>query len=160
MEIVYRPIGMVHSPLKSREGAPIQGHADPSVIGTVEVFEAFADGLMDVDGFSHLILLYHFHRSTDYRLRMKPFMDDHEHGVFAIRAPKRPNPIGLSVVRLDRVDGRMLTVGQLDVLDQTPVLDIKPFVPAFDHREGARCGWMEPHLAQGVAGRVSDDRFK
>ena len=115
---------------------------------------------MDLEGFSHLILLYHFHRSQGYELRVKPYLEDVEHGVFAVRAPKRPNAIGLSVVRLERREKAVLFVAELDVLDQTPLLDIKPYVPYFDDRLEARCGWMERHFASGEIRVRADDRFE
>jgi len=159
MRIVYHPIGVIHSPLTSREGAPIQGGLAPETRGQVEVFPEYEDGLLDLEGFSHIILLYHFHLSKGFQLRTVPFLDDAQHGVFAIRAPKRPNPIGFSVVRLEKLEGRILNVAELDVIDQTPLLDIKPYVPAFDHRPKARCGWLERHLASGKPRTKADDRF-
>lgn len=160
MDLIYQPIGVIHSPLTSREGAPIQGGLAPEVQGRVEIFPEYEDGLLDLEDFSHIILLYHFHLSKGYKLKAMPFIENVEHGVFAIRAPRRPNPIGMSVVRLEKRDGRFLHVAELDILDQTPLLDIKPYVPAFDHRSEARCGWLEKHLASGKVRTHSDSRFK
>lgn len=159
MEIVYNPIGIIHSPLTKREDSPIQGRLAPDVKGRIEIYPEYEEGLLDLDGFSHLIILYHFHLSQGYKLRAKPFLDDKEHGVFAIRAPKRPNPIGLSIIKLDKVEGRILHVSELDVLDQTPLLDIKPYVSAFDHRDNVRDGWVEKCMGEGHRTHA-DDRFK
>jgi tRNA-Thr(GGU) m(6)t(6)A37 methyltransferase TsaA len=108
----------------------------------VEVYDDYVEGLADLDGFSHIILLYHFHESSGYRLRVKPFLDNQKRGLFATRAPWRPNPIGLSVVRLVQVEGSKLTVEDVDILDNTPLLDIKPYVPEFDQRTKTRLGWL------------------
>lgn len=137
-------IGIIRTPHKTREGTPIQPPGAKGVIGTVEVDPAFAEGLCDLDGFSHVILLYHFHLSEGHKLTIRPFLDQSTHGVFSTRAPRRPIPIGLSVVRLVSVSGCTLTVEGVDMVDETPLLDIKPFVPAFDVPEGGvRTGWLE-----------------
>ena len=159
MDITYHPVGIVHSPLTEKVGAPIQGRLAPETRGQLEVFPEFEEGLLDVEGFSHLIILYHFHLSRDFRLKTRPFLEDVEHGVFSMRAPQRPNPIGLSVVRLEKREGRFLWVAELDVLDETPLLDIKPYVPAFDHRPDAVCGWMDKHIHDGLQRPRADDRF-
>jgi tRNA-Thr(GGU) m(6)t(6)A37 methyltransferase TsaA len=158
-EIRYRPIGVIRSPFKEAEGMPIQPAAAAGIAGTVELKPEFAAGLKDIEGFSHLILIYHFHRVEGYSLEVKPFLDDILHGVFATRAPKRPNPIGISVVRLVRVEERVLHIEGVDILDGTPLLDIKPYVPEFDAVAAERTGWLA-----GKAGRVrgmrADGRFK
>jgi tRNA-Thr(GGU) m(6)t(6)A37 methyltransferase TsaA len=136
-------IGVVRSPYKQPSGAPIQGAFAPEGEGTVEVYEEFAAGLADLEGFSHIWLIYLFHLSQGYKLRVVPFMDDVERGLFATRAPRRPNPIGLSLVRLLRVEGPVLHLAEIDVVDGTPVLDIKPYSPQIDSRSGVRCGWLE-----------------
>ncbi len=141
--IVYRSIGVIHTPFKELENMPIQPSGAAGVRGTVELFPEFADGLKDLDGFSHLILLYHFHESRGYKLIVTPFLDSEPRGVFATRAPKRPNPIGLSIVRLVQVRGYTLDIENVDILDGTPLLDIKPYVPEFDHQENCRIGWLE-----------------
>lgn len=140
--IIYRPIGVIRSPFKEPRGTPIQPPAAADVEGTVEVFPEYVEGLKDLDGFSHIILLYHFHLSKKSPLRVKPYMDDEAHGVFAMRGPSRPNPIGLSIVRLKEVEGPLLRVRDLDIVDGTPVLDIKPYVPQFDARDAERIGWL------------------
>jgi tRNA-Thr(GGU) m(6)t(6)A37 methyltransferase TsaA len=145
-EITYSPIGVVHSPFKEPKGTPIQPPSAEGVAGTVEVFPECVEGLKDLDGFSHIILLYHFHLSKESPLRVKPFMDDEVHGVFAMRGPSRPNPIGLSVVRLVRVEGNVLHIEGVDIVDGTPLLDIKPYVPEFDARDVERIGWLEEQV--------------
>ena len=142
MDIVMRPIGVIRSPFTKRDETPIQA-ARSQAVGSVEVYPAFAEGLRDLEGFSHLHLLYAFHESSGYDLRAKPFLDDQEHGVFATRHPRRPNPIGMSIVRLVSRQGNVLTVEGVDVLDGTPLLDIKPYVPEFDIRNDVRTGWYE-----------------
>ena len=158
VEIRYRPIGVIHSPFKRVEGVPIQPKGAAGIRGTVEVFPEFVKGLKDLEGFSHIILVYHFHRVSGYQLEVVPFLDRRPHGVFATRAPKRPNAIGLSVVRLVEVKGRVLEVEGVDVLDGTPLLDIKPYVPEFDVYEVERVGWLEG-VRKGVRQCRSDGRF-
>jgi tRNA-Thr(GGU) m(6)t(6)A37 methyltransferase TsaA len=158
MKIEYEPIGVIHSPFTELAGMPIQPAGAAGVKGTVEVFPAFAEGIRDLDGFSHVILLYHFHRATGCDLIVRPFMDSEPRGVFATRAPKRPNPIGLSVVRLRRIEGLMLHVENVDILDGTPLLDIKPYVPEFDQLVADRVGWLDRPRGT-VRKKKSDDRF-
>lgn len=122
---------------------PIQPSGAVGVRGTVEVFEDFQAGLKDLDGFSHIILLYYFHRSRSFDLQVVPFMDSQPRGLFATRAPKRPNPIGLSIVRLDRIEGGVLHIQNVDILDNTPLLDIKPYVPEFDAQVNVRTGCIK-----------------
>lgn len=141
--VTYHPIGVIHGPHVDPKTTPIQPVFAKGVQGRVEVFPEYAEGLDDLDGFSHVYLIYHFDRSPGARLKVKPFLQDTPRGVFATRAPARPNPIGFSVVRLLRRDGATLFVEDLDVLDGTPLLDIKPFVTRFDFRQGARCGWQD-----------------
>jgi tRNA (adenine37-N6)-methyltransferase len=143
MEIILRPIGVIHSPFTEKENTPIQS-VRSEAIGWVEVYPEFADGLKDIEELSHIHLLYLFHQSSGYKLHVKPFLDDREHGIFATRYPYRPNQIGLSTVRLlSRQENRLTIVG-VDVLDLTPLLDIKPYVPDFDVRtEDVRTGWYE-----------------
>jgi len=159
MKIEYAPIGIIHSPFRELKGMPIQSAGAAGIKGTVEVFEDFQAGLMDLDGFSHIILLYHFHRSHGFKLHVVPFLDSRLRGLFATRAPRRPNPIGLSVVRLDRIEGGVLHIENVDILDGTPLLDIKPFVPQFDTQGEIRTGWLEK-ASKTSSSRKSDDRFK
>ena len=158
-EIKYTPVGVVHSPFKNVKGMPIQTVGAKGVGGILEIEPQYQDGLKDLEGFSHIILIYHFHRSKGYSLQVKPFMDDDVRGVFATRAPQRPNPIGISVVKLEKVQGRMIFIEDVDILDGTPLLDIKPFVPEFDVREVERTGWLSKKA--GKAHRVrADERFR
>lgn len=159
MMIIFRPIGTIHSPFSEREGMPIQPKGAEDVPGTVELLPEFAEGLKDLDGFSHVILLYHFHLSEGFSLTVTPFMDTEKRGLFSTRAPKRPNPIGLSIVRLVAVKNTTLDILDVDVLDGTPLLDIKPFTPAFDLPSGEiRSGWIEKKAGE-VKGKRADGRF-
>ncbi|MGI6657023.1 MAG: tRNA (N6-threonylcarbamoyladenosine(37)-N6)-methyltransferase TrmO [Desulfobulbus sp.] len=156
-----QPIGLIHTPFTQRDNMPIQPAGATDVQGTIEILPAFRPGLRDLDGFSHIILLYHFHRSEGFALEIVPFMDTTPRGLFATRAPRRPNPIGLSTVRLDKVDLEqgLLAVRGVDILDGTPLLDIKPYVPEFDPpRSEVRAGWLE-QARKTVGERRSDERF-
>jgi tRNA-Thr(GGU) m(6)t(6)A37 methyltransferase TsaA len=157
-EIKYKPIGVIHSPFKDIEGMPIQPTGAKGVTGTVEVFAEYCAGLKDIGGFSHIILIYHFHLSKGYSLEVKPFMDEETHGVFAMRAPARPNPIGISAVRLVEVKGCTLHIEDVDIVDGTPLLDIKPYVPDFDWRAAGRIGWLS-EKSRNVHQKRSDRRF-
>jgi tRNA-Thr(GGU) m(6)t(6)A37 methyltransferase TsaA len=158
MDILYSPIGIIHSPFHALSGMPIQPSSETSAPGTIELEPEFAPGLKDLDGFSHIILIYHLHRSQRVTLRVVPFLDSQAHGVFATRAPNRPNPIGLSVVKLTHVDNNILHVENLDVLDGTPLLDIKPYVPEFDTPPEFKLGWLEK-VKGNVRTTRSDGRF-
>lgn len=142
MEFIMRPIGVIHSPFLTKQETPIQPTRSQAR-GQVEVYPEFSEGLQDVEGFSHLILLYAFHQSGQYELRVKPFLDDQLRGLFATRYPSRPNPLGLSIVRLVVRQANLLEIEGVDVLDGTPLLDIKPYVPDFDIRFETRTGWYE-----------------
>lgn len=154
-----KPIGTIHTPFTDPAGMPIQPAGACGVKGTVEVLEEYRPGLKDLAGFSHVILLYHFHRSAGFKLHVVPFMDSEPRGVFATRAPKRPNPIGISIVQLDRIENGILHVQNVDMLDGTPLFDIKPYVPEFDHQTDVRTGWLD-HVGKTVAEKKADDRFK
>jgi len=154
----FRPIGTIHSPHKELQGMPIQPSGAADITGSVHVLEEFADGLKDLEGFSHIILIYAFHASNGYDLQVTPFMDSETHGLFATRAPRRPNPIGLSVVNLIQRKGPILTIGGVDILDGTPLLDIKPFVPLFDSPKTTSTGWLEANASKSEQLR-SDGRF-
>jgi len=159
MEYIFKTIGIIRSPYHSKQGMPIQGAFKPEGEGKVEVFEPYVEGLQDLEGFSHLILIYAFHLSEGYELLCRPYMEERFHGVFSTRAPRRPNPVGLSVVKLLRREGSLLHISEVDVIDGTPLLDIKPYVPHFDERPNARVGWMEKSFRSGHFRKVSDDRF-
>jgi len=155
-KVVYRPIGIIHTGFRDKVEAPIQGVFARAAKGVVEVFPEYADGLKDIEGFSHIILIYHFHLADGYSLVSMPFLEEEQHGIFAIRHFKRPNPIGLSIVRLECVRGNKLEISEVDIIDGTPLLDIKPFVPQFDNRPDAKSGWLgNPHLdmVKGESGR-------
>ncbi|MEA3254018.1 MAG: tRNA (N6-threonylcarbamoyladenosine(37)-N6)-methyltransferase TrmO [Chloroflexota bacterium] len=157
-EIKYQPIGVIHSPFKEPKGTPIQPAAAEGIDGVVEVFPEYADGLKDVEGFSHIILIYHFHLSGQSQLRVKPYMDGKTHGVFAMRGPSRPNPIGISEVRLMGVEGNILHIRDVDIVDGTPLLDIKPYVPQFDVREVEKIGWLGENVHK-LSVSKDDGRF-
>jgi tRNA-Thr(GGU) m(6)t(6)A37 methyltransferase TsaA len=158
VKIEYHPIGVIRSPFQQIEGMPIQPVGASSIKGRVELFPEYEAGLKDLDGFSHIILLYHFHRVQESKLIVTPFMDTEPRGLFSTRAPKRPNPIGLSVVRLLQVAGMVLHVENVDILDGTPLLDIKPYTPQFDQYPVDRIGWLE-RAKDKVKGKRSDRRF-
>jgi tRNA-Thr(GGU) m(6)t(6)A37 methyltransferase TsaA len=158
MKIEYQAIGIIHTPFTHLNQMPIQPTGESSAPGYAEVFPEFAEGLKDVDGFSHLILIYHLHRASNAKLTVTPFLDSVPRGVFSTRAPTRPNPIGLSVVNLLAIQENVLRFSNLDVLDGTPLLDIKPYIPDFDSPQDVRTGWFE--RARGsVRSMRSDDRF-
>jgi tRNA-Thr(GGU) m(6)t(6)A37 methyltransferase TsaA len=158
MAITYHPIGVLHTPFQDLRDMPIQPTGVASAPGAAEIFPEYADGLQDLDGFSHIILLYHLHQVHNVALRVVPFLGSEPRGIFATRAPSRPNPIGLSVVRLLRVEGRTLHLGNVDILDGTPLLDVKPYVPGFDRPARARAGWLQARQ-RDVKTRRSDSRF-
>ncbi len=156
-KITFQPIGVINTPHKEPEGTPIQPPVS-AARGTVEVFPEFIEGLKDIDGFSHLALLFHCHRAGDFKLLVEPFMDDTPRGVFATRAPSRPNSIGLSVVKLVEVKNNKLVVEGVDMLDKTPLLDIKPHVPAMEDRENIKTGWLEENI-KNMPEVTDDGRF-
>jgi tRNA-Thr(GGU) m(6)t(6)A37 methyltransferase TsaA len=157
-EIIFRPIGIINTPFQLPEGMPIQPSAAEGEKGSVVLDPEYQSGLDDLEGFSHIVLLYFFHRAGEYNLKLKPFLDDVKRGVFATRAPRRPNGIGISVVELVNVSGNILEIQNVDMLDGTPLLDIKPYVPDFDQIDEVRIGWLEK--ARGsMRGKMADDRF-
>ena len=157
-DISYKPIGIIRSPFSEIKGMPIQPSGAKGIKGTIELMPEFAEGLQDLEGFSHIILIYHLHLSTSFSLKVKPFLDDQLRGVFATRAPRRPNPIGLSVVRLKEIKGNILHIEDIDIVDGTPLLDIKPYVPAFEVQEAVRIGWLSEKAGRASRER-SDGRF-
>lgn len=156
--ITYKPIGIIHSPFKEIKGIPIQPKVAQDTAGKIEIFENYTDGLKDLAGFSHIILLYHFHLLKNTKLIVKPYMDDALHGVFSTRAPSRPNPIGLSIVRLTKITDNMLYVVNIDIVDNTPLLDIKPYVPQFDAWKANEIGWLEKNIDK-LPNTRDDGRF-
>ncbi len=157
-EITFRPVGLIHSPFKEPIGTPIQASGAEGIRGEIEVFPEFARGLKDLEDFSHIILIYHLHLVKDQDLLVKPFLDNHKHGIFATRAPGRPNPIGISVVRLENIEGNILTVQDFDIVDGTPLLDIKPFISEFDYRQVTKNGWYKENVHQ-LSESKDDGRF-
>ncbi len=157
--IIYQPIGVIHTPYTSPQGMPIQPRGAQGSRGHIDLNKDFVEGLKDVDGFSHLILIYSFHLAIEWSALVKPFMDNQLHGVFATRAPNRPNPVGLSIVTLERIENNRLYISNVDMLDGTPLIDIKPFIPQFDWIEGdVRIGWFSANISE-VESKRSDARF-
>lgn len=147
--ITVYPIGFVHSPYAESKGTPIQGVFAENVDAWVELEDRYVPGLKDLDGFSHAILLYHFSQSKREEIVARPYLETQEHGIFAIRSPYRPNHLGLSVVKIKKIEGNRLHFTEVDILNDTPVLDIKPYVKQFDARPDAVSGWIEKHFENG-----------
>jgi len=148
-EIRLKPIGIIHTPYKDFQGMPIQGKFEKDVKGQIEIFPEYVEGLKDVGGFSHVILIYYFNRAIEEKLIGRPFLEDEPHGIFAIRGPMRPNHIGCSIVKVEKVKDNGIVFSEVDMLDNTPLLDIKPYVSYFDSRQNVKNGWLEKHLANG-----------
>jgi tRNA-Thr(GGU) m(6)t(6)A37 methyltransferase TsaA len=159
MEVKFKPIGTIFSPFKTREGMPIQSSIAQGIKGTIKLKREFIPGVKDLGGFSHVILIYWLHQSTGYNLHVTPFLDDKPHGVFATRAPKRPNPIGISVVRLLEIKDDTLEIENIDILNETPLLDIKPYISRFDVHETNKEGWLSGKENE-ISNKKSDDRFE
>jgi tRNA-Thr(GGU) m(6)t(6)A37 methyltransferase TsaA len=159
MAICFTPIGTIRTPFKKREGMPIQSGISGGIKGTVTLKKKYTEGLLDLEKFSHIYLVYYFHKSRGYNLRVIPFLDDIPHGLFATRAPGRPNAIGISVVRLISIKDNVLEIENVDILDGTPLLDIKPYTSQFDIHDVEKNGWLDNK--SGNSDKVkSDDRFK
>ena len=156
--IEYQPIGVIHTPYKIPEGTPIQPPVSGGAAARVEVFGEYAAGLTDLEGFSNIYLIYHFHLARKFSLKVRPYLDGESHGLFATRAPARPNAIGLSVVELIGMEKNILHVKNIDVIDGTPLLDIKPYVPAFDIRQAHKIGWLEKKI-KNLEKTEDDGRF-
>ena len=154
----FEPIGIIHTAFEQADGTPIQPKAAQASLGTIDLKPEYGAGLQDLEGFSHIILLYVFDRIKTPQLMVKPFLDDHEHGIFATRAPARPNPIGISIVRLVKVAGNLITFLGADMLNNTPLLDIKPYVPSFDQQNVDRIGWLEERVNR-LSETSDDGRF-
>lgn len=157
--VKYHPIGFIHSPFETIENMPIQPGGARGIPGSIELFAEYQPALQDLNGFSHIYLLYHFHQVSGVSLAPTPFLDSKPHGVFATRAPSRPNPIGISIVKLISIRENILHIENVDILDGTPLLDIKPYIPDFDSIEEVRIGWLK-NSAQNVKNHRSDQRFK
>ena len=158
MKITFEPIGIIHSPFTKLEEMPIQPAGSRVTKGTLEVYPAYSQALQDLDGFSHLYAIYFFHKVNGWKPIVMPFLDKSERGLFSTRAPKRPNPIGLSVLKIIEITDNKIQVQHIDILDGTPLLDIKPYVPQFDAAEDIRIGWLTKHIDQAET-KKSDSRF-
>lgn len=154
----FSPIGVIRSPYKELTDMPIQPKGAEEVMGRVELNPGLVEGLQDLDGFSHVYLIYRFHKAERTDLKVVPFMDTVERGIYSTRSPLRPNHIGISIVEITGVENNIVHLRGVDVLDNTPLLDIKPYIDAFDYVENSRCGWMT-RSREEVAGKRSDDRF-
>jgi tRNA-Thr(GGU) m(6)t(6)A37 methyltransferase TsaA len=152
VDITYHPIGVVHSPIRDRKDAPRQPRFGRGIRGTVELDPALEAGLDGLEGFSHVILLCHLHLSEGFELAVVPPGQSGPRGLFATRSPRRPNPIALSVVRLIAVDGCRIEVEDLDLLDGTPVLDVKPYIPGTADEDEVRTGWITPDRKRSRVG--------
>jgi len=158
MSFYFELIGTIYTPFLSEENMPIQPAAATKVEGKIIIREDLVPALSDLDGFSHIILIYYFHKSKGFDHQVVPFLDTVSHGLFATRAPRRPNAIGLSVVRLVRIEGNVLFVENVDMLNETPLLDIKPYVSAFDNIHAEKCGWLDKK-SEELKSAKSDKRF-
>ena len=161
MKIELESIGTIHTEFENIEGMPIQPTGAKGIKGKIVLDEKYAAGLKDLEDFSHIHLLYLLHKVEGYLLEVKPFMDNNTHGVFATRSPKRPNRIGSSVVKLDKIEENTIYISNIDVLDGTPLLDIKPYVPQLyeDTIDELKIGWFESNHKKAKS-QKSDDRFK
>ncbi len=159
-KIILNPIGIIHTPFKDINNMPIQPVAAEGIKGTIELLPEYVEGLKDLDGFSYITLIYHFHKVNGYQLQVIPFMDTEKHGIFACKAPKRPNSIGISTVKLTGIEGNIIHIEQVDMLDGTPLIDIKPFYPRYDNRENVSIGWLEKNKDVSLEKLRADERFK
>jgi len=142
-EIIYHSIGVIHAPFKEPHSAPMQVIKARDIDGYIEMFSDFLEGLKDLEGFSHIIILFHMHEVKDFSLLVKPELDNEFRGVFSTRSPRRPNPIGLTIAELVKIEGPVIHIKGVDVIDGTPLLDIKPYIPESDSISNAKIGWLE-----------------
>ena len=159
-EIIIKPIGTIFTPHTTIKNMPIQPLAAKGIKEYIKLLPEYTEGLKDLKGFSHITLIYHFHKIKGYELIVTPFMDTENHGIFACKAPKRPNAIGISTVKLISIKENILHIEQVDMLDETPLIDIKPFYPRYDNRLNAKTGWLEKFKKTSVDKLRSDERFK
>ncbi|MFC0877219.1 tRNA (N6-threonylcarbamoyladenosine(37)-N6)-methyltransferase TrmO [Saccharicrinis sp. FJH2] len=159
-QIIIKPIGIIHTPYTDIPDMPIQPIAAEGITGYIELEPEYLEGLRDLDGFSHITLLYHFHKIEDHQLKVIPFMDTQERGIFSTKAPKRPNAIGMSTVKLTGIQGNLIYIEQVDMLDGTPLIDIKPFYPRYDNRENVTIGWLEKNKDMPLEKLRADERFR
>lgn len=155
----FTSIGIIHTPFKRKEGMPIQSSGSDGIRGTIKLKKKYVDGLSDLERFSHIYLIYHFHKSKGFDLQVIPFLDDKPHGIFATRAPRRPNSIGISVVKLIGIKDNILEIENVDMLNGTPLLDIKPYISQFDIHKIERSGWINNKTGYPNETK-SDKRFK
>lgn len=157
--ISFKPIGIIRSPFKNKKDMPIQPTGAKAAPGEIHIYPDYTAGIKDLDGFSHIILLYFFHKAENTSLTVIPYLDTSPRGVFATRSPARPNPIGLSIVEIIEIKNNIIYIKRIDVLDETPILDIKPYIPDVDSpTEPIRTGWLE-HLSKNFSEKLSDNRF-
>ena len=148
-QIIMRPIGIIHSPYKESKDSPIQGAFDNETEAWFELKDEYANGLKDLDGFSHAIIIYYFHKSHLEEIEGRPCLEQNKHGIFAIRSPHRPNHIGFSIIKIKNIKANKVYFTEVDVLDGTPLLDIKPYVKYFDSRDNVISGWLDKHFKNG-----------
>jgi tRNA (adenine37-N6)-methyltransferase len=158
--IIIHPIGMIHTPHTDINNMPIQPIAAEGCTGYIEVFPEYKEGLQDLEGFSHITLLFHFHKINGFQLKVVPFMDNQERGIFSCKAPKRPNAIGTSTVKIQKIEDNLVFIDQVDMLDGTPLIDIKPFYPRYDNRFDVTIGWLEKNKDLPIEALRSDERFR
>lgn len=158
MKVSFKSIGTIHTPHISKDGIPIQSKYATGIKGTIKLKREYVKGLLDLDGFSHIYLIYYFHKSEGYNLQVIPFLDKIIHGVFSTRAPRRPNAIGISVVKLNGIKDNILEIENVEILDGTPLLDIKPYIPEFDNFKVEKTGWLKKSI-DNQDEFISDDRF-
>lgn len=159
-QITINPIGIIHTPFEDINGMPIQPLAAKGIKGHIELFPEYLEGLTDLEGFSHITLLYYFHKINGYQLMVKPFMDNIEHGIFATKSPKRPNAMGHSTVKLLGIENNFIHIEMVDMLNGTPLIDIKPFYSKFDNRKNTKSGWLDHQKNLLISDLYSDTRFK
>jgi tRNA-Thr(GGU) m(6)t(6)A37 methyltransferase TsaA len=159
MKITFEPIGVVHSPFTELANMPIQPTGDSAAAGSLEIYSPYCDALKDLDGFSHIYALYFFHKVNSWKPSVTPFLDNQPHGLFATRTPRRPNPIGLSLLQVVGLEGCQIKVNGLDILDGTPLLDIKPYIPQFENPQEVHIGWLSGR-GENVKIKKSDRRFQ
>ena len=157
--IIIKPIGTIYTPHKDIKNMPIQPIAAEGIIGFIKLEPEYVAGLKDLEGFSHITLLYHFHKINGFELEVIPFMDTVPHGIFATRSPKRPNAIGISTVKVLGIDGDIIHIEQADMLNESPLFDIKPFYPRYDNRDNCKIGWLQKNRDMPLEKLRSDERF-
>jgi len=148
-KIEFSQIGVINTPFKEQKGIPIQASFGEDIEASCKIFEEYSTGLKDLDCFSHAILIYYFHKCKEVKMIARPYLEEKEHGIFAIRSPYRPNKLGFSIVKIKKIDSDTVYFTEVDILDGTPLLDIKPYVKYFDHRDNTRAGWIEKHFIDG-----------